>query len=93
MKQKRSENGAYSTIKTFSQDDIPRCLQCNLICLLKLNYRKRVPTIYYECENGHNGFITLKEYLNKYNKFSLSNEKCKECGKNQKQVKVDFYIV
>ena len=90
MKQKRSQNGAFSVINIFGQDDIPRCLECNLICLLKLNYRKRVPTIYYECENGHNGFITLKDYLNKYNKFSLTNEKCKECGKNQKQVKIDF---
>ena len=81
---------SFSEPNTFSQDDIPRCLECNLICLLKLNYRKKESIIHYECENGHNGFIPLKDYLKQCNKFSLSNEICRECGKNQKQIKVDF---
>ena len=32
-----------------------------------------------------------KEYMNNFNKFSLSKEKCKDCGKNQKEVKGDFF--
>ena len=38
----------------------------------------------YECENKHKGNIPLKEYMNKFNKFSLAKEKCKDCEKNQK---------
>ena len=41
----------------------------------------------YECENKHKGNILLKEYINIFNKFSLSKEKCKDCEKNQKKVK------
>ena len=75
----------------YKLDDIPRCPDCNLICSLKLNYEDGNPMIEYECENKHKGNISLKEYLNKCNKFSLSKEKCKDCGKNQKEVKGDFY--
>ena len=75
----------------YKLDDIPRCPDCNLICSLKLNYIEGNPMIEYECENNHKGNISLKEYLNKCNKFSLSKEKCKDCGKNQKEVKGDFY--
>ena len=39
------------------QDDITRCVECNLICLLKLNYKEGKPFINYECENGHKGNI------------------------------------
>ena len=44
------------------QDDITRCVECNLICLLKLNYKEGKPLINYECENGHKGNILLKDY-------------------------------
>ena len=72
-------------------DDIPRCPNCNLICSLKLNYKEGNPMIDYECENKHKGNISLKEYMNNFNKFSLSKEKCKDCEKNQKEVKGDFF--
>ena len=45
----------------------------------------------YECENKHKGNILLKEYINIFNKFSLSKEKCKDCEKNQKEVKGNFF--
>ena len=45
----------------------------------------------YECENQHKGNISLKEYMNNFNKFSLSKEKCKDCGKNKKEIKGDFF--
>ena len=57
------------------QDDITRCVECNLICLLKLNYKEGRPFINYECENGYKGNILLKDYINQYNKFSISKEK------------------
>ena len=41
--------------------------------------------IEYECENKHKGNILLKEYINIFNKFSLSKEKCKDCENNQKK--------
>ena len=72
-------------------DDIPRCPDCNLICSLKLNYKEGNSMIDYECENKHKGNIPLKEYMNNFNKFSLSKEKCKDCEKNQKEVKGDFF--
>ena len=71
-------------------DDIPRCPDCNLICSLKLNYKEGNPMIDYECENKHKGNISLKKYMNNFNKFSLSKEKCKDCEKNQKEVKGDL---
>jgi len=74
-----------------TQDNIPRCPNCNLICSLKLKIDKGKSNINYECENGHQGIINLKEYLNIYNKYSLFNEKCIECGKTKKKIKEDFY--
>ena len=59
----------------YNQDDITRCIECNLICLLKLNYKEGRPFINYECENGYKGNILLKDYINQYNKFSISKEK------------------
>ena len=59
----------------YNQDDITRCVECNLICLLKLNYKEGKPFINYECENGYKGNILLKDYINQYNKFSISKEK------------------
>ena len=57
------------------QDDITRYVECNLICWLKLNYKEGRPFINYECENGHKGNILLKDYINQFNKFSISKEK------------------
>ena len=73
------------------QDDITRYVKCNLICLLKLNYKEGKPCIDYECENGHKGNILLKDYINQFNKFSISKEKCGDCKKSQKEVKGDFF--
>ena len=65
-------------------DDISRCPNCNLICSLKLNYKEGNSMIEYECENKHKGNILLKEYMNKFNKFSLSKEKCKKSKKSKR---------
>ena len=48
-----------------SLENIPRCLDCNLICSLKLCYKEGKPIINYYCENNHNGEICLEEYINK----------------------------
>ena len=48
-----------------NQDNITRCIECNLICSLKLNYKEGKPFINYECENDHKGNISLKEKLKK----------------------------
>ncbi len=31
--------------------------------------------------------------MNIFNKYSLLKEKCKDCGKNKKEIKGDFFIV
>ena len=72
-------------------DDIPRCPDCNLICSLQLNYEQGIAIINFECENKHKGTILLKDYMTKYNKFALSNEKCSFCGKKQKEIKGNFF--
>ena len=36
-----------------SLDNIPRCLECNLISSLKLYYKEGKPIINYFCENNH----------------------------------------
>ena len=90
-KMNNTPNEAAPTIYNFNPNDIPRCPDCNLICSLKLNYKEGNPMINYECENEHKGNILLKEYMNKYNKFSLLKEKCKDCEKNQKEIKGDFF--
>ena len=74
-----------------NQDNITRCIECNLICSLKLNYKEGKPFINYECENDHKGNISLKEYINNFNKYSISKEKCNDCGKTQKEIKGDFF--
>ena len=75
-----------------SLDSIPRCLECNLICTLKLYYKERKPSINYFCENNHKGDISLEEYMNKYNNHSLLKQKCEECNKNHNEVKGEnFY--
>ena len=44
-------------------DNIPRCLECNLISSLKLYYKEGKPMINYACENSHKGDISLDEYM------------------------------
>ena len=74
-----------------NQNDITRSPHCILICSLKLNFKEGNPMIDYECENAHKGNIYLKEYMNIFNKYSLLKEKCKDCGKNKKEIKGDFF--
>ena len=71
-------------------DNIPRCPNCNLISLLKLNYKEGKPIINYSFENDHNGNISLEEYLQKYNTNSLTKQDCGECKKKQNEIKGDF---
>ena len=86
-------NEAAPIINKLNEDDIPRCIDCNLICSLQLNYNDGKPLINFECENNHKGNILLKDYMLKYNKFALSKEKCGICGKNQKEIKGVFFIM
>ena len=74
-----------------SLDNIPRCLNCNLISSLKLYYKEGKPIINYFCENNHNGNISLEEYLQKYNNHSLLKQKCQDCNKNQNEIKGEFF--
>jgi len=69
-------------ITDFTLDNIPRCLECNLISSLKLSYKENKPIITYSCENNHNGDIPLEEYLQKYNNHSLLKQKCEDCNKS-----------
>ena len=48
------------------------------------------PYVNYYCENNHNGEISLEEYLQKYNNYSLSKEKCKECNRIQSEENPNF---
>jgi len=84
-------NEAAPILNKLNPDDIPRCIECNLICSLELNYKEGKPYIKFECENKHKGNISLNDYISKYDKFALSKEKCGICGKNQKEMKGDFF--
>ncbi len=84
-------NEAAPIINNFTPDDITRCPNCNLICSLELNYQGDQSNIRFECENKHIGNLLLKDYLQKYNKFALSKEKCKECNKNQIEIKGNMF--
>ena len=90
METKNISNENSPCIYEFNPDNFPRCPHCNLISSLKLYYNEGEPIIHYQCEREHKGFILLKDYMLKYNKFALSNEKCKECGKTKKEVKGNF---
>ena len=91
MDQINNENKVPPNTNNIDIDCIPRCPECNLISSLKLNYNGENSNIIYECENGHKGDILLKEYSSNYNKYSLSKQKCEDCGKNQKEIKSDFF--
>ena len=71
-------------------DNISRCPECNLISSLSVHYKERIPYINYHCENYHKGNISLEEYMKKYNKYSLSREKCSECYISQNDINDDF---
>ena len=78
----KGSNNKKDPKEEFTLKDIPRCINCSLICSLKLNYTGNFePRISYECENGHSGNISLEEYINKYNKLSLLKEVCSKCEK------------
>ena len=72
-------------------NEIPRCPNCNLICSINLIKKTNQSYIRFLCENNHQGEILLADYLNIYNKFSLSKEKCSDCNKSQNEVKGEFF--
>ena len=72
----------------FTIDNIPRCIDCNLVAELKLKYKEGKPMINYSCENKHKGEISLEEYHQKCFKFSLSKQKCDECKKNSNEAQI-----
>ena len=72
-------------------DIIPRCPDCNLISSLNLYYKEGKPIIHYNCENNHNGDISLEEYLQKYNNHSLLKQKCEVCYKTQNEIKDNYF--
>ena len=77
-------------INNFNLEDILRCPECNLKCSLILKYNDDgKPYINYKCEK-HDGKMELKNYFEKYNKYTLLEKKCDECGKMKKDVKGDF---
>ena len=85
------KNDEILCLKDISLDNIPRCPNCNLISSLQLKYKEGKPIIDYNCENNHKGEISLEEYLQQYNKFSLIKQACDECKKNQNEKKGDFF--
>ena len=66
-------------------EDIPRCPDCNLICSLKLNYKKGNSMIDYECENKHKGNISLKEYMNTFKNLVFQRKNVKIVKKIKKK--------
>ena len=91
LKKDISVNDEEYSLKDFNLSDIPRCIKCNLICSLKLDYIGNFePMIIYECENGHFGNISLEEYMKRYNKFSIMKEVCNNCEKYPKEEEL-FY--
>ena len=92
MKKKKISSNEESVVNEFNLNHIPRCIKCNLICSIKLDYFGNYePRIIFECENGHKGNVSLEEYMKQYNNFSISKEICFSCGKNQKESKGDFF--
>ena len=77
--------------KVFTIDNIPRCINCNLIPLLKLKYKDGKSTINYECENNHKVEILLDEYIQKCFKYSLIRQICEECKGNLSEAPIEFY--
>ena len=76
---------------SFESGDIKRCLICNKIPLFELIERNNEYFIKYNCENNHEGELSLEEYLkndkHKLNKLNKLN--CDECHQNQEN---NFYL-
>ena len=68
-----------------SINNITRCPECNLLLSISIYYKEMMPYVNYYCENNHKGEISLEEYLQKYNNYSLSKEKCSECNRIQSE--------
>ena len=73
-------------------ENISRCPKCNLISFLSYYYKDGKSYIDYQCENNHSGTLSLEEYLQNYNIFSLPKEKCSECNKNQSETSGNLYF-
>ena len=73
-----------------SIDNTSRCPQCNLISSLSCYYKDGKSYINYYCENNHKGTMPLEEYMQKFNNYSLSKEKCSECNRNQSEANGAF---
>ena len=73
-----------------SLNNITRCPECNLLLSISIYYKEMTPYVNYYCENNHKGEISLEEYLQKYNNYSLSKEKCSECNRIQSETNSYF---
>ena len=73
-----------------SLNNITRCPECNLLLSFSIYYKEMTPYVNYFCENNHKGEISLEEYLQKYNNYSLSREKCSECNRIQNEANGNF---
>ena len=84
----KSENNNTQNMSSFKIEDIKRCFDCNKIPLIELIEKNDEYFIKYNCENGHQGEVSLEEYL-KNDKYSLKKLNCGECKKKQEN---DFYL-
>ena len=73
-----------------SLKNITRCPECNLILSLSIYYKEITPYVIYYSENNHKGEMSLEEYLQKYNNYSLSKEKCLKCNRIQSETNDNF---
>ena len=84
----KSENNNTQNMSSFKIEDIRRCFDCNKIPLIELIEKNDEYFIKYNCENGHQGEVSLEEYL-KNDKYSFKKLNCGECNKKQEN---DFYL-
>ena len=56
---------------TIDNKDITRYPEWNLIVSLSIYYKEITPYVNYYCENNHKGEISLEQYLEKINNYSL----------------------
>ena len=84
----KSENNNTQNMSSFKTEDIKRCLNCYKTLLIELIKKNDEYFIKYNCENGHQGEVSLEEYL-KNDKYSLKKLNCGECNKKQEN---DFYL-
>ena len=73
-----------------SLDNTSRCPQCNLIPSLSCYFKDGKSYINYYCENNHKGALSLEEYMQQFNNYSLSKEKCSECNRKQNEANGAF---